>query len=220
MKSKWLLIILILLLAVVILQLNILFGSNKSETDQRAAKKELPYQIQTWPASQDSTKTNVPPMSNNHISNNLQAMRILNDPFNDDDFFSNSMTRSMQQMQTMMNSMMGSSMSSMGTLGMSGLINSSSDFELVDQGDMYLGILNMPGVDKDKFNVKLKAGELIISGEREAQTQKSNSSGTYTSTHSLSAFSKTVSLPEDANSSGLQVDVQPDKVLIHIPKNI
>jgi len=68
----------------------------------------------------------------------------------------------------------------------------------------YIITMDIPGMDKDKINVETKQGMLIVSGERQSQTQDNKNNQYYRQERSFGSFMQAVPLPQDAKKD--QID--------------
>ena len=70
----------------------------------------------------------------------------------------------------------------------------------------YLITMDMPGMNKDKINIEIKEGMLIISGERQNETQDNRNNQYYRQERSFGAFMQAIPLPDDAKTD--QIDAK------------
>jgi HSP20 family molecular chaperone IbpA len=68
----------------------------------------------------------------------------------------------------------------------------------------YIITMDIPGMDKDKINVETKQGMLIISGERQSETQDNKNNQYYRQERSFGSFTQAVPLPEDAKADHIE----------------
>ena len=68
----------------------------------------------------------------------------------------------------------------------------------------YIITMDIPGMDKDKINVEIKNGALIVSGERQTETDDNKNNQYYRQERSFGTFMQSIPLPEDAKKD--QID--------------
>lgn len=145
------------------------------------------------------------------------------DPFNSRNFSDDwDPFQEMESMQKMMNQMFHDSFSRgiMQTGGLhSRLLSYNPDIDIKDTGKEYLIKLDLPGIDKDKVNVKVENSQLTISGERKMENEETEEGGNvYRSERSFGSFTRSIPLPSDADSNQMTANSQNGVLTIHIPK--
>lgn len=78
--------------------------------------------------------------------------------------------------------------------------------DMKQAGDKYIITMDIPGMDKDKINVEIKQGTLIISGERQSETKDNKNNRYYRQERSFGSFMQAIPLPEDASTG--QIDAK------------
>jgi len=78
------------------------------------------------------------------------------------------------------------------------------DMKQTDKG--YIITMDIPGMDRDKINVEIKDGALVISGERQSETQDKKYDQYYRQERSFGTFMQSIPLPEDARTD--QIDAK------------
>jgi len=193
--------ILITLIAVLVLALGIETGYLvKSREVMRAAKQPL------------YTGSTVLPMPS-RLSRPASMSRAL---FDDWDPF-----REMEQMQRTMNRMFQDSFSrglfSEGTFGSLEAFN--PDIDLEEKAHEYVLRVDLPGIDKDKINVKVRDGQVIVSGERQIeQRSDSKEGGFHHSERSFGSFMRSMPLPADADADQMTAESANGVLTVRIPK--
>jgi HSP20 family protein len=95
--------------------------------------------------------------------------------------------------------------------------NPEIDFKETDKA--YVVKIDLPGIDKDKINVKAENGALEISGERESgREEKTKDGGLYRSERSFGSFLRTIPIPADADTQGLTAEEKQGVLTVTIPK--
>lgn len=129
--------------------------------------------------------------------------------------------RELEDMQRLMNRMFQSSYSR----GLhSGALTADTfsynpDMDIKDTGKEYVVRVDLPGIDKDKVNIKVAQNHLRISGERSIEKDRTDDqSGLYRSERSFGSFHRTIPLPPDASSDGIRAESAKGVLAIHIPK--
>ncbi len=86
--------------------------------------------------------------------------------------------------------------------GTGAVFNPKMDIKQTDK--QYLITMDIPGMDKDKINVEIKNGMLIISGERQSETQDNKNNQYYRQERSFGSFMQAIPLPEDAQTDRIE----------------
>lgn len=94
------------------------------------------------------------------------------------------------------------------------------EIDLQENEKEYLVRVDLPGIDKDKIHLKVQNGYLIISGERTAESQRTNNAGGtyYYSERSFGSFTRSMPLPSDADTANLKAESSNGVLTVHIPK--
>jgi HSP20 family protein len=91
------------------------------------------------------------------------------------------------------------------------------DIDLQETPDAYVAKLDLPGIDKDKLDIKITNGQLVVSGERNQESDASGN-GYRRMERSFGSFVKSVPVPANADAEGMKVDSANGVVTIRIPK--
>ena len=83
--------------------------------------------------------------------------------------------------------------------------NGQEAIDLTEKLNPNLITMDIPGMDKDKINVQIKEGTLIISGERQSENQDNNNQY-YRQERSFGSFMQAIPLPDDAKTD--QIDAR------------
>jgi HSP20 family protein len=93
------------------------------------------------------------------------------------------------------------------------------DLDIQDQKDHYLITLDLPGIDKDKINIEATEHDIVISGERNYQSEsQDDQKGFYRMERRFGSFSRRLPLPEDANPDGVEAQYKEGVLEIKVPK--
>ena len=68
----------------------------------------------------------------------------------------------------------------------------------------YLITMDIPGMDRDRINVEIKDGTLIISGERRSEIDHNKNNQYYRQERSFGSFMQAIPLPDDVKSSKIE----------------
>ena len=68
----------------------------------------------------------------------------------------------------------------------------------------YTITMDIPGMDKDKINVEIKQGMLIISGERRSENEDNKNNQYYSQERSFGSFMQSIPLPDDAKTDQIE----------------
>jgi HSP20 family protein len=127
----------------------------------------------------------------------------------------------MEQIQKMMNRMFRDSFNRGSTGG--GFVRQNflyePDLDVQETADAYLIRLDLPGVDKDKINVKIQNNVLTISGERKSEKEEADQNGGfYRMESSFGAFMRSFPLPADADSNDMTAESKNGVLTIRLSK--
>jgi HSP20 family protein len=130
--------------------------------------------------------------------------------------------REMDRMHRLMNQMFRDSFSrglvSRGATG-SPFMSYEPDLDMQESATEYVYRIDLPGIEKDKVNIKVHNNYLTLSGERKTEKEASeDESGIYRMERSFGSFMRTVPLPPDANSEGMAAESKDGVLTIRIPK--
>ena len=89
--------------------------------------------------------------------------------------------------------------------------------DLVETGDHYVLRADLPGLSDDDVNVQLEDNVLTISGERKA-AHETEQEGYYRLERAFGAFSRSLTVPEGVDPSGVQAHFDRGVLEIQIPK--
>ncbi len=105
------------------------------------------------------------------------------------------------------------------------------EYDIKSTDKAYVISFDMPGMDKDKINVEVKDGALVVSGERSSETKEEQGGKVYRQQRSFGYFSRVIPLPEDAKPESvdakyengvltLTVERKPDQQPVQAKKKI
>ena len=89
---------------------------------------------------------------------------------------------------------------------------------VIDEKEVFLISLEVSGIKKEEFNIELKQGQLIISGEKikSSEDQEDN----YTrQEYSYSSFNRSLNLPKNIKVDKIETKYEDEKSKIRIPKS-
>ncbi len=132
------------------------------------------------------------------LANKQQAQRMVSTPPNG--YFDQRMDPFTQMM--MMRQQMDRNMRQ--AFADTGVFTPQMDMKKMDK--QYLITMDIPGMDKDKINVEVKEGMLIISGERRSEIENNNNNQYYRQERSFGSFMQTIPLPEDAKRDQIEAN--------------
>ncbi len=75
----------------------------------------------------------------------------------------------------------------------------------------------MAGIDSDQLDIEVQGHTLTISGQNRKQSQEKNPNS-FMSMNSYGAFSRTISLPEDADMTRMQTKKENNSLIITLPR--
>jgi HSP20 family protein len=89
--------------------------------------------------------------------------------------------------------------------------------DMVDKGDKYELQLEIPGIDKDKIDVKATKNSVEISGEQSEKTEEKKKEYVYNE-RSYRSFHRKIPIPEDIVPSKIDAKMNNGILQIHLPK--
>jgi HSP20 family protein len=82
------------------------------------------------------------------------------------------------------------------------VFDAKSDIQQTDKS--YIVTIDLPGMEKDKINVQLEEGMLVVSGERSSETKEEDKGNQfYRQQRSFGHFMQAIPLPEDAKAESI-----------------
>ena len=91
--------------------------------------------------------------------------------------------------------------------------------DMVDKGDKYELQLEIPGIDKDKIDVKATKNSIEISGEQSEKAEEKKKNYVYNE-RSYRSFHRRIPIPEEIMSSKIDAKMNNGLLQIHLPKKI
>ena len=76
--------------------------------------------------------------------------------------------------------------------------------DMKQTNQQYIITMDVPGMDKDKINVEIKGGMLVVSGERRSETQDNKNNQYYRKERSFGSFMQAIPLPGDAQADQIE----------------
>lgn len=95
--------------------------------------------------------------------------------------------------------------------------NFTPSFEVKEQNDSYVLLADMPGVKEEDLDISLHNNVLTISGHRAAEQRQENETY-YLYERQYGSFSRSFSLPEEANSEEIQANLENGVLRVNIGK--
>ena len=106
--------------------------------------------------------------------------------------------------------------SGFGLLEGPGLFDPSLDIK--DTPSKYIITFDVPGLEKDNLNIEVKGRTLVVSGERNQETEEKNPGKFYRKERSFGYFSRAVPLPEDADTNVTVEEFKNGVLKLAVPK--
>ena len=91
--------------------------------------------------------------------------------------------------------------------------------DMVDKGDKYELQLEIPGIDKDKIDVKATKNSIEISGEQSEKAEEKRKSYIYNE-RSFRSFHRRIPVPDEILPSKIDAKMNNGILQIHLPKKI
>ena len=88
---------------------------------------------------------------------------------------------------------------------------------MLDNGDRYELQLEIPGIDKDKIEVKAKKNSVEIFGDQSEKTEEQKKDYVYNE-RSYRSFHRKIPIPEDIVPSKIDAKMNNGILQIHLPK--
>lgn len=89
--------------------------------------------------------------------------------------------------------------------------------DMIDKGDKYEISLEVPGIPKEKINIKASSDHVDISGEQEKKTEDKGKNYLYKE-RSYSSLSRRISIPEEIDPSKINAKMENGVLQIELPK--
>jgi HSP20 family protein len=90
--------------------------------------------------------------------------------------------------------------------------------ELSENDESYAITVELPGVSKDDIQVDLREGMLVVHGEKRSEREEKKERGRYLE-RSYGSFSRTFTLPSDADSERMEASFKDGVLTIRIPRS-
>lgn len=95
----------------------------------------------------------------------------------------------------------------------------SPDIDLKEEGDSYIAMVDLPGIDEGDLSIMLENQVLTITGRQNATQQDADADGnTIFSERRSGTFRRSITLPEPVRESGMQTKLENGVLKITIPK--
>ncbi|MDD5281466.1 MAG: Hsp20 family protein [Candidatus Omnitrophica bacterium] len=94
-----------------------------------------------------------------------------------------------------------------------------TNLNMEETANEYIFKMNIVGLDKNKVRVKINGSSITVTGNYSSKTEQKNPWSIYSS-QTTSSFTKTVSLPENANLKNIKSETKGDTYIIHIGKKV
>jgi len=85
--------------------------------------------------------------------------------------------------------------------------------------DAYIINMDIPGMEKDKINVEVKNGMLIVSGDRNSEVKENKPNQFYRQERSFGHFFRTMPLPDDAKTDSIEAQYNNGVLTVKILRN-
>jgi len=93
------------------------------------------------------------------------------------------------------------------------------DLDIEERKDHYLMTLDLPGMEKNEINLDITENEIIISGQRNYQSEaQDDKQGFYRLERQFGSFSRRLPLPERGTAEGVEASYENGVLQIKIPK--
>lgn len=99
-----------------------------------------------------------------------------------------------------------------------GFVETVPSLNIREEKNNYIVDLAAPGLKKDDFNIEVEGDMLTISSEKETETKEKEKEGYTRQEYSYSSFSRSVTLPDFADSSKISAKYDNGILNLTIPK--
>ncbi len=82
----------------------------------------------------------------------------------------------------------------------------------------YIVSMDIPGMQKDKINLEVKNGVLVVSGQRESEVKEQRPNQYYRQERYFGNFLRTVPLPDDAKTDNINAQYKDGVLTITVPR--
>lgn len=89
--------------------------------------------------------------------------------------------------------------------------------EVEESNDHYLLSLEMPGIPRDQIKLEVVDNQIMISGERHAESKKKETDQWYTERH-YGKFQRTFTLPAGVDATKVEANYQDGILRVYVPK--
>jgi HSP20 family protein len=90
--------------------------------------------------------------------------------------------------------------------------------DIKETPEAYVISMDLPGMDKDKINVEVKQGMLIVSGERKSETKEEKPNQAYMTARSFGRFYRSMALPEDAKADAIDAKYENGVLTVKVAR--
>ncbi len=90
--------------------------------------------------------------------------------------------------------------------------------DIKQTADHYIVSMDIPGMEKDKINVEVKSGMLIVSGERKSEVKEQKPNQFYRQERSFGHFLRTMPLPSDAKADHIEAKYTNGVLTVTVPR--
>jgi HSP20 family protein len=214
--NRWLVAAVVILGIALAAQSAYLFKIKNANADKKESSYPAASGAAHWGAAQpqQSARRAAPIAASTHAGH-------WHDPFSHSVLDSWDPFEEMDQIQNMMNRMFRDSLNR-GPRGV-GFTQQSTfyepDLDVEETADAYIVRLDLPGVDKEKINVKIQNNILTIFGERKSEKEETDQkSGFYRMESSFGSFMRSFPLPVDADSNSMHAESKNGVLTVRFSK--
>lgn len=90
-------------------------------------------------------------------------------------------------------------------------------FDIKETGDAYVFAADLPGVQRDDLDINITGNRLTVAGKRESETRKEGENH-FASERTFGHFSRTFTLPEGVDASGVKAEMKDGVLTLTVPK--
>lgn len=90
--------------------------------------------------------------------------------------------------------------------------------DIKETANEYIISLDIPGMDKDKINIEVKGGRLVISGERHSEVKEDKPHQYYRQERSFGNFVRSLALPDNVRTDQIDAQYNNGVLTVKLPK--
>jgi HSP20 family protein len=90
--------------------------------------------------------------------------------------------------------------------------------DMEESGDHYLLSFDMPGLEKDNIDIELQGNNLVVTGERKQESERSEGRSRFVERR-YGRFERSIRLPENVKADGVEAEYVNGVLKVAVPKS-